>query len=89
MEEPMKLAGYNPLWVLIYTSAIMMVLRFFAGPVVKALTPLGLLATCATLAIIGLYCLSMTQTFFAIFAAATLLRRRKDLFLADNFGRGF
>jgi NADH:ubiquinone oxidoreductase subunit 6 (subunit J) len=28
MEEPMKEAGYNGLWVLIYTSAIMMVLRF-------------------------------------------------------------
>ena len=27
MEEPMKEAGYNGLWVLIYTSAIMMVLR--------------------------------------------------------------
>ena len=26
MEEPMKAAGYNGLWVLIYTSAIMMVL---------------------------------------------------------------
>ena len=35
MEEPMEAAGYNGLWVLIYTSAIMMVLRFwFAGPIV-------------------------------------------------------
>ncbi|MEM1442148.1 MAG: MFS transporter, partial [Verrucomicrobiota bacterium] len=25
MEEPMKAAGFNPLWVLIYTSAIMMI----------------------------------------------------------------
>ncbi len=41
MEEPMKAAGFSPLWVLIYTSAIMMVLRFFAGPIVKALSPLG------------------------------------------------
>ncbi|HRQ88982.1 MAG TPA: MFS transporter, partial [Bacteroidia bacterium] len=28
MEHPMKEAGYNPAWVLIYTSVIMMVLRF-------------------------------------------------------------
>ncbi|MEM9283927.1 MAG: MFS transporter, partial [Verrucomicrobiota bacterium] len=30
MEEPMMAAGFNPLWVLIYTSLIMMILRFFA-----------------------------------------------------------
>lgn len=95
MEEPMKAAGKNPLWVLIYTSAIMMVLRFFAGPVVKALTPLGLLATCATLAIVGLYCLSFTQTFFAIFAAATLYGVAKTYFwptmlgvVAEQFPKG-
>ncbi len=86
MEEPMKLAGYNPLWVLIYTSAIMMVLRFFAGPVVKALTPLGLLAACATLAIVGLYCLSMTQTFVTIFAAATLYGVAKTYFWPTTLG---
>ena len=28
MEDPMKAAGYNPAWVLVYTSAIMLVLRF-------------------------------------------------------------
>lgn len=95
MEEPMKAAGRDPLWVLIYTSAIMMVLRFFAGPVVRALTPLGLLATCAALAIGGLYCLSFTQTFFAIFAAATLYGVAKTYFwptmlgvVAEQFPRG-
>ena len=95
MEEPMKAAGNNPLWVLIYTSAIMMVLRFFAGPVVKALTPLGLLATCAALAIVGLYCLSMTQTIVAIFVAATLYGVAKTYFwptmlgvVAEQFPKG-
>ena len=86
MEEPMKNAGYNPLWVLIYTSAIMMVLRFFAGPVVKALTPLGLLAVCATLAIVGLYCLSFTTTMIAIFAAATLYGVAKTYFWPTTLG---
>ena len=57
MEEPMKEVGYNGLWVLIYTSAIMMVLRFwFAGPIVDKLGPLGLLATSAVLAIAGPIC---------------------------------
>lgn len=86
MERPMKEFGYNPLWVLIYTSAIMMVLRFFAGPVVKALTPLGLLACCAALAIVGLYCLSFVQTFFAIFAAATLYGVAKTYFWPTTLG---
>ncbi len=86
MEEPMKAAGYQPLWVLIYTSAVMMVLRFFAGPVVKALTPLGLLACCAALAIIGLYWLSMAQTFAVIFAAATLYGVAKTYFWPTMLG---
>ena len=86
MEEPMKKAGYNPLWVLIYTSAIMMVLRFFAGPVVKALTPLGLLAACAALAIVGLYCLSFTTTLVTIFAAATLYGVAKTYFWPTTLG---
>lgn len=35
MMDPMEKAGLNPAWVLVYTSAIMMVLRFFfAGPLV-------------------------------------------------------
>jgi MFS family permease len=34
MEKPMEEVGRNPVWVLVYTSAIMMVLRFFAGPIV-------------------------------------------------------
>lgn len=86
MEKPMKEFGFNPLWVLIYTSAIMMVLRFFAGPVVRALTPLGLLACCAALAIVGLYCLSFVQTFFAIFAAATLYGVAKTYFWPTTLG---
>ncbi|MEM7386219.1 MAG: MFS transporter, partial [Verrucomicrobiota bacterium] len=86
MEEPMKAAGKNPLWVLIYTSAIMVVLRFFAGPVVKALTPLGLLAACALLAIVGLFCLSFTKTFFTIFAAATLYGVAKTYFWPTTLG---
>jgi MFS family permease len=80
MEEPLKAAGYNPLWVLIYTSAIMTVLRFFSGPIVHKLTPLGLLATCAALAVVGLFLLSITTTLFAIFAAATLYGIGKTFF---------
>jgi MFS family permease len=86
MEKPMEAAGYSPLWVLIYTSGIMMVLRFFAGPVVKALTPLGLLATCAALAIVGLYWLSFAQTVVAIFVAATVYGIAKTYFWPTMLG---
>lgn len=95
MEEPMKAAGFSPLWVLIYTSAIMMVLRFFAGPVVKALTPLGLLASCAALAVVGLYFLSVVQTMAMIFLAATVYGVAKTYFwptmlgvVAEQFPKG-
>jgi hypothetical protein len=51
MAEPMQAAGGNPGWVLVYTSAIAVVL-VLRRPMVHKL-PLGLLATCATLAILG------------------------------------
>jgi len=88
MEEPMKLAGHHPGWVLVYTSAIMMVLRFFAGPIIHKLSPLGLLATCSVLAIIGLTALSKMETagMFAIFAAATLYAIGKTFFWPTMLG---
>jgi len=86
MQEPLQAAGQNPLWVLIYTSAIMTVLRFFAGPIIHKLTPLGLLATCAGLAMVGLMLLSVTTTLVAIFAAATLYGIGKTFFWPTTLG---
>ena len=88
MEAPMKDAGHNPAWVLVYTSAIMMALRFCAGPIVHKLSPLGLLATCAVLAIAGLTALSKTAGagIIAIFAAATLYAFGKTFFWPTMLG---
>ena len=86
MEGPLKAAKYNPLWVLIYTSGIMCGLRFFAGPIVKALTPLGLLAACSAIAVLGLWTLSFTTTLFTIFAAATLYGIGKTFFWPTTLG---
>ena len=87
MEEPLKEAGKHPLLVLIYTSAIMMILRFwFAGPIVKKLTPLGLLATSAALAIVGLYLLSSAKGLGMIFACATLYGFGKTFFWPTMLG---
>ncbi|MEZ6136303.1 MAG: MFS transporter [Pirellulaceae bacterium] len=88
MEGPMKEAGFNPGWVLVYTSAIMMVLRFFAGPIVHTLSPLGMLIISAVLAIAGLYALSLTggQGLAAIFGAATLYGIGKTFFWPTMLG---
>jgi MFS family permease len=88
MEAPMQAAGHNPAWVLVYTSAIMMLLRFCAGPIVHKISPLGLLAACATLAILGLTALSQTngKTMGIIFAAATLYAVGKTFFWPTMLG---
>ena len=88
MEEPMKAAHHHAGWVLVYTSAIMMVLRFSAGPIVHKLSPLGLLASCATLAILGLTALSYAGAVgvIAIFAAATLYALGKSFFWPTTLG---
>ena len=86
MVTPMENAGWDPLWVLVYTSAIMMVLRFFAGPIVGALTPIGLLVASAFLAVIGLYLLSDVQGVFLIFSVATLYGLGKTFFWPTMLG---
>jgi MFS family permease len=88
MEEPMKDAGFNAGWVLVYTSAIMMVLRFFAGPIVHKTSPIGLLIISCVLAIAGLLALSMSGSsgLFVIFAAATLYGFGKTFFWPTMLG---
>jgi MFS family permease len=41
-------------WIPVLTAVIMFVLRFFAGPIVHRITPLGLLCVCAFIAAAGL-----------------------------------
>lgn len=75
----------HPGWILIYTSAIMCFLRFCAGPIVHALSPIGLLIVSAILAIAGLMSLSMTAGVM-IFAAATLYAFGKTFFWPTMLG---
>ncbi len=72
-------------WVLVYTSFIMMVLRFCAGPIVHRLSPLGLLATCAAIAGCGLLWLSHA-TGAAILLAATAYGVGKTFFWPTMLG---
>ena len=76
---------FNAGWVLVYTSAIMMVLRFYAGPIVHKLQPLPLLAISSAFAIVGLYTLSFTEG-MVIFGAATLYGIGKTFFWPTMLG---
>jgi MFS family permease len=87
--------GKHAGWILVYTSAIMFVLRFFAGPIVHRISPLGLLAVCAALAALGLWSLSAAHTAFMVVLAATLYGVGKTFFwpttlgvVAEQFPRG-
>ena len=64
----------------IYTSALMFVLRFFAGPIVHRINPLGLLFASAVLATIGLFMLGSVATGMAILAAGTIYGIGKTFF---------
>jgi MFS family permease len=86
MEKPMAQSGWDPAWVLVYTSVIMMVLRFNAGPVIKKFGPLGLLALCSGLAIVGLYLLSFATGLIFIFVAATIYGVAKTYFWPTMLG---
>lgn len=85
MMEGVAAGKFHPGWVLVYTSAIMLTLRFFAGPIVHSLSPLGLLAASAILAIAGLTYLS-TAAGTAIFIAATLYGFGKTFFWPTMLG---
>src|SRR5258706_3608107 len=84
MEGTLK--GHHPGWVLVYTSFIMMVLRFCAGPIIHKLSPLGLLALSALLAILGLTFLSGATGLLMIFGAATLYACGKTFFWPTMLG---
>ncbi len=60
------------LLLFVYTSALMFLLRFFAGPIVHRISPLGLLFVSALLGFVGLNMLGAATTVFACVIAATV-----------------
>lgn len=87
VTELMKpaMGKFSP-WLLVYTSAIMTVLRFCAGPIVHRLSPLGTLALSAALAAGGLVALSGASTGSMILLAATLYGVGKTFFWPTTLG---
>ncbi len=87
--------GGRGLFILLYTAVLMFVLRFFAGPIVHRINPLGLLFVSAVLAAIGLYSLGSFSTGIAIMVAATVYGAGKTFFwptmlgvVSERFPRG-
>lgn len=94
MTPAMTEMGLAAGWVLVYTSFVMMVLRFCAGSIVHRISPLGLLAVSAAIAVVGLLFLSVA-TGVMILAAATLYAFGKTFFwptmlgvVAEQFPKG-
>ncbi|MBB3208822.1 MFS family permease [Rhodopirellula rubra] len=56
----------------IYTSLLMTVLRFFAGPIVHRISSLGLLLVSALIGALGLYLISTGTNVYFMFFAATV-----------------
>ena len=67
----MNNAAYG-LALMVYTSALMFILRFCAGPIVHRISPLGLLFISAILGVCGLTLLSQATTIQACVIAATV-----------------
>jgi MFS family permease len=58
--------------VFVYTSGLMFVMRFFAGPLAHRLSPVGMLTVSALFSAIGLYWLSYVNNPLMAFVAATI-----------------
>jgi hypothetical protein len=58
--------------IFVYTSGLMFVMRFFAGPLAHKLSPVGMLTCSAILSGVGLYWLSYVDNAVLAFAAATV-----------------
>ncbi len=94
MMPEMHEVGLQAGWILVYTSAIMAVLRLFAGSIVHKISPLGLLAVSSAVACIGLILLSISGGVMVL-VAATLFALGKTFFwptmlgvVSEQFPRG-
>jgi MFS family permease len=73
-------------WVLIYTSTIMMLLRFSIAPIERALRPLGVLLLSSVLAAVGLFFLSDASAAGKILIFATIYGAGKSFFWPVTLG---
>jgi MFS family permease len=67
-----NVVGMQGIILLVYVSALMFVMRHFAGPIVDRISSVGLMFVSCLAAGIGLYLLSMANSPLMAFAAATV-----------------
>ncbi|HEY7670906.1 MAG TPA: MFS transporter, partial [Gammaproteobacteria bacterium] len=67
-----NMVGMPGILVLVYVSALMFVMRHFAGRIVEHLAPVGLLWFSSLIAAAGLYLLSVADSPAPVFVAATI-----------------
>lgn len=94
MAPAMSNIGLQAGWILVYTSAIMAIMRFSIGKFVHKIKPLGILVICSAIASLGLFLLS-TSAGIMVLVAATVYGLGKSLLwptvlgvVADQFPRG-
>jgi len=67
-----NMVGMPGILVLVYVSAVMFVMRHFAGSIVRFVSPVGLLWLSSLVAAVGLYMLSVASSPVPVFVAATV-----------------
>ena len=67
-----RTVGMRGVWLLIYVSMMMFVLRHFAGPIVHRIQPIGLLWVSVVLATVGLLLLPLAESPIQGIGAATV-----------------
>lgn len=94
MSPEMEKIGIQAGWILIYTSAVMALLRMFSGNVIQKISPLALLAVCSAVAAFGLFLLSSSSGIMVL-TAATVFALGKTFFwptmlgvVAERFPKG-
>ena len=89
MPELLKLSGppvpHFETWVFVYTSVIMTILRFYAGPIVEKFSPIGLLVIGTAIAVCGLVFLSSAAG-YVILAATTVYALGKTFLWSTTLG---
>ena len=85
MAPEMTKVGLQAGWILIYTSAIMVILRLLAGKIIHRISPLGLLAASSAVAAFGLFLLSGSSGVMVL-VAATVFGLGKAFFWPTMLG---
>lgn len=81
-----RVIGNKAFLLFVYTSMLMFILRFSAGPIVHKINPLGLLFIAACCGAVGLYWLGTVTTVAMAFAAATVFALGKTFYWPTMLG---